>query len=90
MSTPLERLQEAATRLRISKQNFAYKTAVEAINNPGTPIICGKNKGRGRFNTSESWQTRTVILLKSAGITVEAFNVAPQGGKHGDRIAVYL
>lgn len=94
MNTPFAsdviRLQEAAKRLRIAKQNLAYKTAIEAITNPGKAVICGKNRGSGKWATSESWQARTALLLGNAGFTYHSSNEAPKGGKAGDRITVTL
>jgi len=77
-------------KIRTSKSSLAYKTAIEAINNPGVEIVCGANTGSGSYASSKSWQAVTALLLRQAGIEYSLSNVAPKGGKHGDRITVIL
>ena len=84
----LMKLTEKTTPLRISKNSQAFKTALDAITNPGIPQVCGKNIGSGSFASSTSWAEKTAIILRRVGVTFNIENVAPKGGKHGDRIYV--
>lgn len=73
---------------RVSKNSSAYRSAVEAIMNPGKEIIVAENTGSGRFSGSRSWKIETVSILTRAGIPAIGFNVAPRGGRSGDRVSV--
>lgn len=90
MQELIDKLNEAAARIFVSKNTLAYKTALEAINNPGSPTVCGTHTGSGRFTSSKSWQSRVAMLLGNAGIPYTTSNVAPKGGAAGDRITVFL
>jgi hypothetical protein len=74
----------------VAKQSLAYKTAMEAVLNPGIFQVCGKEAGSGQYSTSSSWAMSVIRLLDRAGIPHEYTNVSPQGGKHGDRVKVTL
>lgn len=84
----LQQLKEAAKRLYIARNSLAFNSAIEAIDKPGMPVICGMNTGRGKWSTSKSWQYDTFQLLKAAGYEAICFNEAPKGGKQGDRIYI--
>jgi hypothetical protein len=94
--TQIEALQalEALTLLpkndlrKVYKNSKAYQTAVEAVSNPGQPVICGQHKSAGKFSGSDSWQYQTALILTRANIRYTTANVAPKGGKAGDRITV--
>lgn len=73
-----------------ARNGMAYKTAIEAVNNPGVEQICGQSMGGGNFSSSRSWQTQTANLLRVAGILFTTTNIAPKGGKRGDRITAFL
>lgn len=72
------------------KNSFAYKTALAALQNLGEWQVCGTNVGSGKFASSKSWQQETFIALMRANIKAEICNIAPKGGKNGDRIRVIL
>lgn len=72
------------------KNTLAYRTAMAALENLGEWQVCGTGIGSGNYSSSKSWQQETVIYLMRAGIKAEVCNVAPKGGKHGDRIRVSL
>lgn len=70
------------------KQSLAYKTAVEAVQNPSKFIKCGTHKGSGRYSGSKSWQFETSAILNRGGISHECINDAVRNGKAGDKIRV--
>lgn len=74
----------------VAKNSLAYKTAMAAIENMGVEQVCGQSMGKGRFCSSKSWQAQTHVLLMRIGVRCEVYNVAPKGGKNGDRIKVTL
>lgn len=79
------------TNKNINKTSLAYKSAVEILMNPGTPVSCGKNTGTGRFSSSTSWQADTKNLLIRAGVSsmyIILGNTAARGGKAGDFVKV--
>lgn len=86
----LARIDEAATALGIRKNSNAYTSAIEAADKPGTPVICAKRTGSGRFTKIHCWQSRTAAILMGAGIPYMCTNVAPRGGLHGNRITVII
>lgn len=98
VKTPQEKAKDAVIaltdkktqKLPVAKNSQAYKTVMAAIDNPGVPQVCGKGTGRGRRSSTWSWLPGVQIILDRAGIKYEAFNVAPQGGKAGDRVTVTL
>lgn len=77
-------------KLPIAKNSLAFKTAISAIENPGVDQVCGKNMGSGNYASSKTWQEQTANILRRAGIKFETSNIAPKGGKSGDRIKVLL
>jgi len=98
----LKALTEKGVPARLAKNNAAYRSALAAVENPGIEQVCGKNTGSGRWSSSTSWLDRTADVLNRLGIgdiTMRSqgaigktwyikSNVAPNGGKHGDRITV--
>lgn len=84
----LNRLEQLADEKKFYRNSMAYTTAKAAIENPGAPIVCGSNTGSGRYSGSKSWQQQTAIILRLVGVNFECSNVAPKGGKNGDRITV--
>jgi hydrogenase maturation factor len=84
----IKALIEAAEVLSIKKNSLVYKSAMEAVENPGTSVVCGHNSGSGRYSSSVSWLLKTKALLTSAGIDWIEENVSPKGGRAGDRIIV--
>lgn len=94
---PIEKAKAAVLALtvkgvqgRVSKQSAAFKTVMAAIENPGVEQACGKNQGSGNFAGSTSWANQVAAILMRAKITYQIFNVAPKGGRHGDRVVVNL
>jgi hypothetical protein len=98
IKTPQDKAKDAvialtdkkANKIPVAKNSQAYKTVMEAIEHPGVPCICGKGTGRGRRSSTWSWADGVRVILTRAGIRHEITNVAPQGGKAGDRVTVYL
>jgi len=88
--TALAALEALAKSKKVTRNSLAYKTAIEAVNKPNTPIKCGANTGSGKFSSSKSWQAQAARILMLAGITYSTGNSAPKGGKHGDNIAVHF
>lgn len=97
---PSDRVEQATAKLmaltgrdqspRVNKQSAAFKTALAAIQNPGVDQVCGKATGSGSYASSTSWATQVGFILTRAGISYHLHNVAPKGGKAGDRIRVNL
>jgi hypothetical protein len=71
------------------KTSLAINSAYEAIGNLSIPVITGANIGRGRFSSSKSWTAETIRVITSMGYRAKAINVAPRGGKHGERVIAY-
>jgi hypothetical protein len=73
-----------------AKNSKAYEYAMQAIENPNTPIKVGFNTGSGNYATSKSYQADVARLLSRAGIPYSKGNDAPRKGKNGDNIAVHI
>lgn len=86
----LQKLESLADSKKVYRNSMAYQTAKAAIENPGMAVVCGGNVGTGRYSGNKSWQRQTATVLRLAGIPFECLNVAPNGGKNGDRIKVTL
>lgn len=86
----LEKLQELVNNKVVFKSSNAYKTALAAINSPGVHHVAGKNTGSGKHSSSTSWKTQVETIFRLIGLDYKATNVAPFGGKSGDRILAIL
>ena len=69
-----------------AKNSLAFKSALQLLENPNSRIVTGKNIGSGRFAGSKEWSDHTVAILASTGIQARRLNVAPRGGKQGERV----
>jgi hypothetical protein len=86
----IQRVETAAKELAIRKNTLAYKSAIEAVTNPNTPVVCGENTGSGRHASSHRWDYVVSDLLKKADIPHTCTNVAKHGGRAGARVTVTL
>ena len=84
----LNKLTAKSTPNYISRKSISFRTALAAIENPGVPQVTGKNKGRGQHAGSMTWLNPTIAILMRIGVKYQVTNVAPKGGRHGDRITV--
>lgn len=75
---------------KLRKNSLAYDTIMDAINNPGKIVPCGKDIGSSRYSSSTSWRNQVVCALMAAGITYFSGNSAPRGGAAGDNISIHL
>jgi hypothetical protein len=78
----------AAKELRIAKNSLSYKSACEAVENMGVMVVTGKHTGSGRYAGSTSWTFDTLRLLDKAGFVAIHKNIAPKGGRAGERVMV--
>lgn len=69
-----------------SKTSLAYKSALELLNNPKEVVKTGKSTGSGRYSSSTEWSFETILLLKSIRVYAQRKNVAPNGGRWGERV----
>lgn len=83
-------INKLVSEKKLFKNSLAYASIIEAINNPGKIVSCGKKTGSGRYSSSISWRTHVVIALSKAGISYCAGNSAPKGGLAGDNISVHF
>jgi hypothetical protein len=86
----LEKVNSLVLERRLFKNSKVYRTIIHAIENPNTPVVCGQNTGSGRHAGSESWYARTAMILDQIGVNYQYSNVAPKGGKNGDRVTVII
>lgn len=70
----------------MSKNSLAYKSAIELLSNPNGEVATGKQTGSGSYASSIEWSNETIALLKSIGVLAERKNIAPQGGRWGERV----
>lgn len=74
-----------------TKTRREYRTAIEAMQNPGRKIRCGKNTGSGRYSSSVSWKKEVAELFKRLDLDPESYifgNDAPRQGRHGDFVII--
>lgn len=82
----IEKIDLAAEYLSVKKNSLAYKSAVELVSYSDSEVITGRYRNCGRFSGSRSWTFETSALLTAAGIEHTCYNVAPRGGRAGERI----
>ena len=90
--TPQDALVVLQQKNFYTKTRREYHTAIEALQNPGRKISCGKNTGSGRHSSSVSWKKEVVSLFKRIGLDEDFYifgNDAPRYGKHGDFVLIF-
>ena len=72
-----------------SKNSLAFKSAMQAIGDLNNLIETGKNTGSGSYSSSTEWTQATLAIIKDFGYSCKSMNVAPRGGKSGERVIAY-
>ena len=72
-----------------SKNSLAFKSAMRAIGNLNNLIETGKNTGSGNYSSSTEWTADTLEIIKAFGYNCKSMNIAPRGGKSGERVIAY-
>lgn len=81
-------IEQKLSDLKISKTSLVYKSVILACEKIGFKTYVGANFGTGRYSSSKSWLSETILILKKLELDFDYGNDAPRGGKTGDYIIV--